>query len=199
MEGLRVLASLDAARLATTLGDFERARTALETAQELAEEIPGWAGSHHAEIPLRLAKLELVLGNYASARPLLEKAHLLIRDWDPGHPTAAEYPPCAGRPRVVRGRLEESRDCYPTAIRVATARLGPSHPQVADHKEDLAEVETYLSDLAATHDLLKEVLEIGLRASALGIRASGGLGTGWGQRWWISVSTARVRPSSTTH
>jgi tetratricopeptide (TPR) repeat protein len=159
---LSVLASLDVARLATTLGDFERARTALEAAQKLTEEIPRWGGAHRAEIPLRLAKLELELGNYASARPLLEEALLHIRDWDPGHPTAAEIHHARGDFAWYMGKLEESRECYRAAISVATARLGPSHPQVADHKEDLAEVETYLSDLTATHDLLKDVLEIRL-------------------------------------
>ena len=120
-----------------------------------------------ASVLLTLGKLYMSLGDYDSARPLLEES-LAVREKALGanHPDIATSLQILAMLRRKQGQYAEAEPLYKRSLQIFEKALGPNHPNVAQSLNSLANVLADQGKYAQAEQLLQRSLEI--REKSLG-------------------------------
>jgi serine/threonine protein kinase/tetratricopeptide (TPR) repeat protein len=100
------------------------------------------------------------LGEYAAARPHLERARALyLRERGPAHPETLAVTGALGRLHQARGELAEAEALFSEARKCCLARLGEAHPETPVALANMAELVKAQGRLAKAERLMKRALD----------------------------------------
>jgi tetratricopeptide (TPR) repeat protein len=144
-----------------TRGEFDEAKTALQRALKIDEQV---YGPDHPNVARDVNNLGLVLrdlGDLQEARKCFERALKIDEQvYGPDHPQVAIYVNNLGSVLRDLGDLQEARKCYERALKIDEQVYGPDHPQVAIYVNNLGNVLRDLGDLQEARKCYERALKI---------------------------------------
>jgi tetratricopeptide (TPR) repeat protein len=144
-----------------TRGEFAEARSALERALEIDEQV---FGKDHPEVAIGVNSLGLVLrdlGELQEAKKCFERALKIDEKvYGQDHPEVAIRVNNLGLVLRDLGELQEAKKCYERALKIDVKVYGKDHPTVATMVNNLGLALHYLGDLQEAKKCFERALKI---------------------------------------
>jgi tetratricopeptide (TPR) repeat protein len=113
-----------------------------------------------AAIRLTIGNAYHALGEYAAARPHLERSRALcLRELGPAHHETLAATGALGRLYLAQGKLHQAERLFVESLECCRIRLGEVHPETLVAMSNLAELEKARGRTAEAERLLKEAIE----------------------------------------